>query len=413
MILEEPYRVFFPLGMLAAIWGVMMWPLMYAGLLRFYPGEAHTRMMIEGFMGAFVLGFSGTAFPRLTGNRSWFGGEFCALLLLWALTVASHAAGRVAAGDAVFAALLLVLFVGLAGRWIFGHRDTPPPGFALAFAGILGAAIAAGWLARANNPAPGLNPWARLWLFQGFPLLPLMGIGPYLLPRFFGMSSTHSFDDSPTPPAGWWPRTFSAIAAGLLVAASFALEVSGRAAAGHLLRAGVILAWFALETPVLERVKMSTTPGNAVRWALHSLAAGCACAAFWPFARVGALHLFFAAGLGLVTMAVGARVVLGHAGRHDLLGGKIIWLRWVVGLLVLAAATRMSADFLPDIRSSHLIYAAWTWALGGCIWLGALATYFFRHENSAKPKSRCPRRGLGPLRGQSPGRDAFPKRPGE
>ena len=73
MVLEEPYRVFFPLGMLAGIWGVLMWPMFYAGWLKFYPGEAHTRMMIGGFMGAFVLGFLGTAFPRLAGNRSATG----------------------------------------------------------------------------------------------------------------------------------------------------------------------------------------------------------------------------------------------------------------------------------------------------------------------------------------------------
>ncbi len=234
MILEEPYRVFFPLGMLAAIWGVMMWPLMYAGLLRFYPGEAHTRMMIEGFMGAFVLGFSGTAFPRLTGNRSWFGGEFCALLLLWALTVASHAAGRVAAGDAAFAALLVVLFSGLAGRWIFGHRDTPPPGFVLAFAGILGAAIAAGWLARANNPAPGLNPLG--------PAVALPGLSAAAADGHRSLSATAVFRHEQHPFVRRLAHAarrlvatdvLSAIAAGLLVAASFALEVSGRAAAGH------------------------------------------------------------------------------------------------------------------------------------------------------------------------------------
>ena len=47
---SEPFRVFFPFGMLAAIAGVMMWPLLYAGKLGFYPGEAHSRVMIEGFM---------------------------------------------------------------------------------------------------------------------------------------------------------------------------------------------------------------------------------------------------------------------------------------------------------------------------------------------------------------------------
>jgi uncharacterized protein involved in response to NO len=85
-------------------------------------------------------------------------------------------------------------------------------------------------------------------------------------------------------------------------------------------------------------------------------------------------------------------VVLGHAGRHDLLTGKIVWLRWVIGLLVLAATTRMSADFLPRMQVSHYIYAAWSWALGGFIWLAILAKFLFRNEDSSKPAGKCPRR---------------------
>ena len=391
MVLEEPYRIFFPLGMVAGIWGVMMWPMLYAGWLHFYPGEAHTRMMIEGFMGAFVLGFIGTAYPRLTGNHPWFGGEFVALLVLWFLTVASHASGNVPAGDAAFCGMLAVLFLGMAGRWISGNKDTPPPGFVLGFAGILGAAVSAFLLSRGGLSLM-QTQWAKLWLHQGFLLLPLMGVGPYLLPRFFGMSSTHSFDDSPTPPTGWWRKAAMAAIAGLLVIASFALEVSGMALAGHLLRAGVILVWFALETPLLHRAKTSTTPGTAARWALGGLIAGCVVAAFWPLARVGGLHLFFASGLSLITLAVGTRVILGHAGRHDLLSGKIVWLRWVIGLLVLAAATRLTSDFLPAVRVSHYIYAAWSWALGGVIWLAMLVRFLLRSEDSPKPVSKCPRR---------------------
>jgi uncharacterized protein involved in response to NO len=392
IVLEEPYRVFFPFGVMAGIWGVMMWPMLYAGWIHFYPGEAHTRIMIEGFMGAFVLGFIGTAFPRLAGNRSWFCGEFLLILLLWSLTVLSHAMGKAHAGDAVFCVLLLTLFAGMAGRWIFGHRDTPPPGFILAFTGILGAAVAAGFLAWNTSPTPMQWQFARLWLFQGFLLLPLMGIGPYVLPRFFGMNSSHSFVDAPNPPSGWWPKAISAIIAGLLMIAGFALEVTGNALAGQLLRAMVILVWFLRETPVFRRAKLSTTPGNAVRWAVIGLASGLICAAVWPLARVGSLHLFFVTGIGLATLAVGTRVILGHAGRHDLLTGKIVWLRWVIGLLILAATTRMSCDFLPNLRVSHLIYAAWTWAIAAVIWLIALAKFLFRNEDSEKPKSRCPRR---------------------
>jgi len=54
------------------------------------------------------------------------------------------------------------------------------------------------------------------------------------------------------------------------------------------------------------------------------------------------------------------------------LGGKIIWLRWVFGLLILAAMTRMTSDFIPAVRVSHHIYAAWTWAAAATVWLMAL-----------------------------------------
>lgn len=411
MVLEEPYRVFFPLGMLAGIWGVLMWPMFYAGWLEFYPGEAHTRMMIGGFMGAFVLGFLGTAFPRLAGNRSWFGLEFLVILALWLTHVANQAAGHVRTGDMVFCVMLLALFTGMAGRWIFGHRDTPPPGFLLAFAGIIGAATASGFLAA--QPSPTLVQWnlARLWLFQGFLLLPLMGIGPYVLPRFFGESSSHSFDDSPHPPAGWWRKAGAALAVLVLVAASFGIEAAGHARAGQLLRAALILGWFALETPAFRRVKLATTPGTAVRWAFASMATGCASAAIWPLARVGSLHLFFVSGLGLVTMAVGTRVILGHAGRHDLLGGKIVWLRWVIGLAILAATTRMSSDFLPNVRVSHHIYAAWTWVIAAVVWLAALAKYLLRHEDDPRPAKQCPRRKSQPPGNPSSDDKARPFRP--
>ena len=392
MVLNEPFRVFFPLGVLAGMWGVLMWPLFHARYLEFYPSEAHTRIMIQGFMGAFVLGFLGTAFPRLAGNRSWSGPGFCATLALWLVCVVLHSTGRGQWGDFAFAALLLLLFVGMAGRWLIGRGDTPPPGFVLAFAGIAGAAVAAIYLGRAEGMTPFGWRLARLWLFQGFLLLPLMGIGPYLLPRFFGIASSHSFETSRKPPPGWWRRALLSAVAGLCVIASFVIEASDAPTAGQAMRALVVLVWFAWETPVFRRAKQGNTAANAVRWALGGLVAGLLCAAWWPYARVGSLHLFFVSGLGLVTMAVGTRVILGHAGRHDLLTGRIVWLRWVTGLLILAAATRMTSDFIPAVRVSHHIYAAWTWLLASLIWLVALARFLPKDEDSPPKTGRCPRR---------------------
>lgn len=393
MVREEPYRIFFPLGIVGGVVGVMLWPLWYAGHLKFYPPDAHARLMTQGFMGAFVLGFIGTAYPRLTGNRSWFGEELLLLLGIWIFTVTCHSVGDVHLGDRAFSALMAVLFTGMVWRWVFGNRDTPPPGFSLALAGFLGASVAAGFLGWSRALSPEAVLCARLFLFQGFLLLPLMGIGPYLLPRFFGVNSGHSFDDSPMPPPGWTRVAVRSLAAGLLVIVSFALEVMEHPLAGQLLRAAVVLIWFAMETPLMRRAKLSTTPGNALRWALASLVGGFICAALLPDSRIGSLHLFFVSGLGLLTLSAGTRVILGHAGRHDLLTGKIVWLRWVVGFVVLAALTRMSADLLPKVRISHHIYAAWTWAMAALVWLKVLAKYLFRKDEPEKTRSKCPRRG--------------------
>ncbi len=39
----------------------------------------------------------------------------------------------------------------------------------------------------------------RLLSYQGFVLLPILGISPFLLPRFFGMESHHDFPESLSP----------------------------------------------------------------------------------------------------------------------------------------------------------------------------------------------------------------------
>ncbi len=391
LLREEPYRVFFPLGILAGIYGVMMWPMLYAGWLPFHPAEAHAHLMIEGFMGAFIIGFIGTAFPRLASHRIWYHGEWLAQIALWLLVVTSHARGQVAAGDAAFAALLTVVSISVISRWFHGRRDTPPPGFVLVLPALIAAAISAWLLSRPGLDARQIQ-WAKLWLYQALPLLPIMGITPYLLPRFFGHDSSHAFDDSASIPPGWWPKALRALTAGSLIVISFALETSGHASAGHLLRALTVLLWFAIETPMLRKAAQPTTPATASRWAALSIIGAWIAAVVWPQARLGSMHLFFASGAALITLAVATRVVLGHAGRHDLLQGKIIWLRWVIGLLVLAATTRLSADLILKVQISHYIYAAWSWAIASALWLGFAARYLWRHEQPDKKPSNCPRR---------------------
>lgn len=61
-------------------------------------------------------------------------------------------------------------------------------------------------------------------------------------------------------------------------------------------------------------------------------------------------------------------VVLGHNDRHDRLATPLKWYHLTWSLLLLIAATRLSADFVPKVRTSHRGYAAALWVIVILFW---------------------------------------------
>lgn len=388
---EEPFRIFFPLAILATIAGVALWPLFHYGLLSIYPHIMHARVMTVGLAGI-LFGFLGTAFPRLIDAPPPRGVETASVLLLWLASLSFYLLNRTPIADALFALASATLAASLAIRWYSIGRDTPPPGMPVALVGLLSGAIAAAALAwkRGMWMSPFEFQLAQLLLYQGMALLCLLGVGPYLLPRLLGHESKHRFEDSPVPPAAWWRPFGISVALGLTVHASFLIEAGGAARWGMALRSAAILTWMIIETPLLRRANALTTSGTASRVAVISCAVALAWAGFDLDRRIGILHLLFVSGLGLVMLGIGVRVTLGHAGRHDLLSGKITWLRIVIALALLAASTRVSADFLPHIRISHLNYAGGTWIIIAILWLWKLGRWFPKALPMELP-SKCPK----------------------
>jgi uncharacterized protein involved in response to NO len=63
---REPFRLFFPLGVLLGWLGVGHWLLYAVGATATYSCLAHGLAQVEGFLPAFALGFLLTALPRRT-----------------------------------------------------------------------------------------------------------------------------------------------------------------------------------------------------------------------------------------------------------------------------------------------------------------------------------------------------------
>ena len=247
---KEPFRIFFPVGTLAGILGAALWPLYFWGFTEFYPGLGHARIMTLGLFGGFILGFLGTAMPRMLTAKPLRLWEVVPLVLLHGGMVISFAAGRIEWGDTLFLGMLVLFGVWMAPR-VKSRQDLPPPGFmlvGLAFLSVLSGAV----LAMIEHRSE-LDPWwisvQRLLLYQGFVLLPILGIGPFILPRFFGMKSAHDFPESMVPTRPWLNKALLALGAGVLVIATFFIEASGWYRTAYGLRFGVTLAYLVLEMP--------------------------------------------------------------------------------------------------------------------------------------------------------------------
>lgn len=366
----EPFRLFFPAAVLAGLMGVLLWPLHFLGVVPFYPGLSHARLMGWGFFGGFVFGFLGTAMPRMLSVPRLRVEETTLLFILHTAMEISFLTGHLAVGDILSLALLATFLVVMARRFRV-RRDNPPPAFilvAMAMACAAGGAIIS-LLGQFQVDLPLF--WVnlqRLLSYQGFVLLPILGVGGFILPRFFGMPSQQDFPESLRPPPGWTRKAFTALGAGVIIVGSFVLEAAGWHRTGHAIRAGAALAFLFLEMPLQHAFQRRNALATSLLVALAGSILGLVAVALFPSGRVALLHLTLAGGFAALTFAVATRVVFGHSGNQPLLRAPNRWMYGVLGLMLLGTATRISGDFWPNILPTHYSYGAILWGAGAAWW---------------------------------------------
>jgi uncharacterized protein involved in response to NO len=366
---HEPFRIFFPAGVLAGIIGVALWPLYFWGVDSFYPGQTHPRLMAYGFFGGFILGFLGTALPRMLDAPKFTLLEVAPLILLHSAMVAALAFGKLLAGEILFL-LLLLLFFTCALRRAPKRKDLPPPGFVLVALAML--CVTAGTALAILQQVRELDVfWVslqRLLSYQGFVLLPILGISPFLLPRFFGQASPHDLPAALTPGPEWRRKAALALVAGAVIIISFVVEAAGWLRSAYAARFLATLAYTLHELPLHRTLKGKTTLGLALQLAFPGILIGFLSAALWPGYRVGLLHITLIGGFAVITLTVATRVVFGHCGSSGLLAKRHRWFLVTLSLMVLGMSTRISGDFWPKVMPSHYVYGSLLWIAGVLLW---------------------------------------------
>ena len=364
---SEPFRVFFPLGIAAGTMGLLLWPLFYAGLWPVYPALQHPRLLIFGFGAAFVFGFLGTAWPRFLESEALDRLELIALVAVWSASQIACLWGGIRAADLLAALALLLLLVILARR-LFGResRDLPPPGFALAFCSVvLTTGVALTWaLVPMEVQTPAWHTFLRLVAWQGFLLLPILGVGSYLFSRFFQIPGQRPNHKAPRH------RALAVWTTAAIILVSFGVEALGWVRSGNALRLAALGVWAIGAVPGIWTKRAPNTRAWGLRIGLACIALTFVCRIAWPQQLFAFEHVLFLGGFGLVILLTADRVILGHCDDPATIPAKSKAWRWIVWLMIVAAATRATADLVPSTRISHHIYAALTLIAIFAIWMG-------------------------------------------
>ena len=202
-------------------------------------------------------------------------------------------------------------------------------------------------------------------LEQGFVLLPMLGVGPYLLARLLNISRADALPESRVLPPGWMPRAAFAVTIGLTIDATFVAEACGWSTPAAWLRVGAVLVYVALRTPRRGRSFL----GDCMRAGLAAIVIGLAVEALWPQYRIGALHILFISGFSFIVLTVSIRVIFGHSGNAHLFEKRLPFFIVAGVFIFLATISRYVADIAPAARTIHLVAAALFWIGAMLIWM--------------------------------------------
>lgn len=356
LLRSEPYRVFFPLGLMLAAAGVVPWVLFARGLTPAWPGQGHALVMSQGFFLAVAVGFLGTMLPRRTGGAPLSAPALVALAAGTIVCSAALLAGALLLAEVVYLASFAVLALA-AVRRLRSATSSPPPSFVLVPLGAALGALGAGLLLAASA---GAAPWTaalgRALVVQGLMLSLVLAVAPVLVPALL----TGEIGAG----AG---RRLPHVTAGLLLVASFALEQWISARAGLILR-GAVAGAALVAAGVLRPATRSGVHRAVFRVALLLVPLGLLASGLFPERRVALGHLTYAGGFGLLMLAVTVHVTWMHGGRERQAEG------WSTGVVIATACALAAAALRASLESFGVRYVD-AMLLAAALWLAAVLAW--------------------------------------
>ena len=372
-ILSRGFRPFFLAAALWAALSMVLWLLVLrAGLAipsAFDPVSWHAHEALFGYLSAVLAGFLLTAVPNWTGRRPLAGWTLLGLVILWLL-------GRVAVSVSAYLPPWTVAVADLACLVVLGGimvREIVAAGNwrNLVIIAMIGVFVAGNALfhmeaARGDHAASGYG--LRIGLAAAIMMISV--IGGRIVPTFTRNWLT-ARGRKPLPAAFGLPDRL-ALVLSLLALLGWVASPHGNGTGTLLLAAGIA------QIVRLARWRGQDTGSEALVWILHvgyafvpfgMLAVGIAL--MWPEAlsQSAAQHAWMAGAIGVMTLAVMTRAILGHTGRPLAAnaGTRAIYLMVVASVVV-----RLASGTFPQSALS-------LWTVSAVLWTSGYALFAMLH----------------------------------
>lgn len=357
LVHKEPYRLFFPLGILLLLCGALIWlPLLWDPGV--YPVLTHRYLMLNGFVGCFVGGFLMTAVPKFSQTDTAKKAEIIFYLAVTLLgLVPAHSDQPV--GVFLFSSLQPLVLLAFLFKRISKRKVNPPYSFVFIFVGLLL------WLLSGVLSAFVDSEAFKHLHYEGAIAAIILGVGSRLIPGILGhveiVQAQRASYEKVTTILKTIPIHFALLILSF-VGSYFLLDEIGA-----IIRAFVVCVigfgyWRLWKSPI-EKTALTWCIWIAGWLILLSFVLR----AVWLEGGIHAGHSFFINGVVLLSLLIATRVLQSHGPKNkDLEQSKILYL--TTALIFLAAAVRVCAFIMPELYLSHLGYSSIILSLAVTIW---------------------------------------------
>lgn len=365
----DPYRFFFPLGILIGLIGVSVWPLLAFGLITYPNPLWHIDLMLQGFLFAFILGFLLTALPRFSQTWPITKNELIMFLTVFIGGNIGTLFGVLSMGRIAFWINLTLLFMFALRRFV-RRKANPPPEFIFVGGGLLIGWIAA-WM-RADSYLPfsfGFSEMiGRRLITEGMVLMLVLGVAGKLAPMFFGFSKANPLIQLGKASSMKGKFLIFGAVLGTLIT-SFILDYGFEMTRLALyLRAAVTSIVFFGTMKIHRRPLEKGMLVQVLRWSNWAVWLALWGAAIHPQYRVEVLHVLFIGGFGMMILGIATRVILSH-GKYSTETEKTSLRLGIAGwILFLSLVLRAVASLTGKYYFSMLGLAGILWMAGLVLW---------------------------------------------